>query len=95
MDCRIESGVFVFESTPQKSKSNRRGSLRLRIDLNRKEFYDKHPDLAPRNVYLSTGRVLKMGEVRDYINNIGEPWYKKLYNRLSKGIKSLISKNKL
>lgn len=29
-----------------------------KINVNCREFYEKHPDLAPRNVYLYLGRVI-------------------------------------
>lgn len=32
-------------------------------NINSPEFYKNHPDLAPRNVYLATGRVISREEI--------------------------------
>ena len=56
---------------------------------NSKKFYQKRPDLAPRNIYLREGRVVKMEEVKKTIDNFGATpfekicnWFKSKYNDL-------------
>lgn len=43
------------------------------------EFYKKHPDLAPRNVYLYLGRVVSKEEVEKKIDKLTRP---SMYERL-------------
>lgn len=63
--------------------------IRTKVDINSRKFYEQHPDLAPRNVYLATGRLIDMEKVNRTIENFGEPfwiraknWFKhKFYKR--------------
>ena len=70
-------------------KVNNQKVYKTRINPNGQEFYKKHPDLAPRNVYLYMGRILDLKTVKKYINNIGkesifekiENWFSNLFNK--------------
>ena len=70
-------------------KVNNQKVYKTRINPNSQEFYKKHPDLAPRNVYLYMGRILDLKTVKKYINNIGkesifekiENWFSNLFNK--------------
>lgn len=42
----------------------------MKIKFDSKQFYQHHPDLAPRNVYLANGRVIKKEEIDKVINKI-------------------------
>ncbi len=39
---------------------------------NSKEFYQRRPDLAPRDIYLREGRLIKMEEVDKYLKKISK-----------------------
>lgn len=56
----------------QRTKQQR---LRSKIDLNSQKFYKQHPDLAPRNVYLRMGRILKLEDVQKNFFNWDKPWW--------------------
>ena len=66
--------------------------FKSKIDLNSQDFYKKHPDLAPRNVYLYMGRTLDLKSVEKYINNFGKEsiwkkignWFTNLFNKKQK-----------
>jgi len=63
--------------------------VRSKINPNSQEFYKKHPDLAPRNVYLATGRVLEFKNVQKKLDKIAkEP----LTDRISNWFKSITKK---
>lgn len=47
---------------------------KTRINPNSKEFYRKHPDLAPRNVYLALGRIV----TQEQCNKTIDMFYKEL-----------------
>lgn len=57
---------------------------------NSQEFYKRCPDLAPRNVYLATGRIIEMKDVQKYIDkHFGDTFFqkcgktiKKLWNKI-------------
>lgn len=62
---------------------------KTKINPNSREFYRKHPDLAPRNVYLYMGRTLDFKSVQKYLDNIGKEsifekiknWFSNLFNK--------------
>ena len=64
-----------------------------KINPNSQEFYKKHPDLAPRNVYLATGRVLKFDTVQKHLDKITrEPLMERVSNWFKKICKKIIKK---
>lgn len=66
-----------------------------RVNCNCKEFYSKHPDLAPRNVYLSMGRVLDKTKVDRFIENFDKPFWVRAKNWCKYKIQDIFSKNKV
>lgn len=63
--------------------------IHKKVDLNSKEFYNKHPDLAPRNVYLSMNRTIGRDEINRTIENIGEPLHVRIINQCKDKIKKI------
>lgn len=61
---------------------------------NSQEFYKKHPDLAPRNVYLSQGRIIKMEDVKKHLDNICKETFSEKCTRYLNNIKSLFKKTR-
>ncbi|MBO5737891.1 hypothetical protein J6R97_00970 [bacterium] len=70
-------------------KFNKSKVYKTKINPNSREFYKKHPDLAPRNVYLYMGRTLDLKTVHKYLDNIGKEsiferiknWFSNLFNK--------------
>jgi hypothetical protein len=58
-----------------------------------KNFYKKYPQLAPRNVYLSEGRLLSLKEVEKGLKSIDYTFSEKCLKFLNK-IKQIFTKNK-
>lgn len=53
-----------------------------------REFYDKHSDLAPRNIYLYLGRVTTREDIdREFERITKEPFLKRVKNFINKIIK--------
>lgn len=66
-----------------------------KIDINGREFYDKHPDLAPRNVYLYLGRVITREEIDKKMDGLfREPFIKRVKNWFTDKIGKLFKKDK-
>ncbi len=42
--------------------------IHRKINPNSQQFYKKHPDLAPRNVYLASGRKVNMEQIEKELN---------------------------
>ena len=71
------------------SKVNKQKVYKTQINPNSQEFYKRHPDLAPKNVYLRTGRIMDLETVRKYIANFGKEsiwekirnWFSNLFNK--------------
>lgn len=61
---------------------------------NSKEFYQKHPDLAPRNIYLYEGRVLKMEDVRKYLDKMTGESFGEKCSRWFSNLKNIFTKTK-
>lgn len=56
-----------------------------KISLNSKKFYDNHPDLMPRNLYLYLGRVKSAEQIEDEFNKVFKlSFYKKCQKLFSK-----------
>ena len=55
------------ETKKMLNTQNKRRS-KCRIDVNSPKFYEKHPDLMPRNVYLATGRILSKEKIDKYVD---------------------------
>ena len=87
MNFRLSSATkkYLAESSiqPKQFKSN--------VDLNSQKFYAKHPDLAPRNIYLRMGRVMDMKTVEKYIANFGK---KSIWEKIGNWFSNLFNKNK-
>lgn len=60
--------------------------FKSKIDLNSQEFYKQHPDLAPSDIYLASGRIIKKETIDKYLDNIGK---KSLFERICDFIKSI------
>ncbi len=43
---------------------------------NSPEFYAKHPDLMPRDIYLASGRTISRKEIDNYISKNFKPSFK-------------------
>lgn len=63
-----------------------------KIDINNRNFYDKHPDLAPRNIYLYLGRTLDIEKVNRTIENFDEPLSIRIKNWCKQKIKNIFKK---
>ena len=72
-------------------KFNKVKISKTKINPNTQEFYKKHPDLAPRNVYLYMGRTLDLKAVEKYINNIGN---ESVFEKIGNWFSNLFNKNK-
>ena len=72
-------------------KFNKAKISKTKINPNTQEFYQKYPDLAPRNVYLYMGRTLDLKTVKKYINNIGK---ETVFEKIGKRFSNLFNKNK-
>ncbi|MCM1265666.1 MAG: hypothetical protein NC200_05650 [Candidatus Gastranaerophilales bacterium] len=65
-----------------------------KININSRKFYDEHPNLAPRNIYLYLDRTTDIKEVNKTIENIGEPAWKRTKNWFQNKIGKLFSRDK-
>ena len=54
--------------------------VKSKTNFNSKKFYNEHPDLAPRNIYLSMGRTIDTKKVNRTIENFGEPFWVRAKN---------------
>lgn len=63
-----------------------------KIDMNSRKFYDQHPDLAPKNIYLYMGRTLDIKTVNRTIENFGEPLPVRIKNWCKYKIKNILKK---
>ena len=85
---------FRLSGTTKKylvESSKRPKQYRSNIDLNSQRFYVKHPDLAPRNVYLRMGRVMDLKTVERYIANFGK---ETIWDKIGNWFSNLFNKNK-
>ena len=64
---------------------------KTKINPNSQDFYKKHPDLAPRNVYLYLGRTMDLKTIKKYINNIGK---ETIWEKMGNWFSNLFNKNK-
>ncbi len=64
----------------QKTKQQK---FRSKLNMNSQKFYKRHPDLAPRNVYLRMGRILKLEDVQKAFFDWDKPWYKKVFDKIT------------
>ena len=64
----------------QKTKQQK---FRSKLNVNSQKFYKQHPDLAPRNVYLRTGRILKLKDVQKAFFDWDKPWHKKVFDKIA------------
>lgn len=67
---------------------------KTKIKVNSREFYDKHPDLAPRNVYLYLGRVKSAEEIDKYMKKFDEPFYVRAKNWVINKVKNIFNRDK-
>ena len=63
----------------QKAKQQK---LRSKVDVNCQKFYKQHPDLAPRNIYLHMGRILKLEDVQKAFFNWDKPWWQRYLDKI-------------
>ena len=70
----------ISEKTKAYINQNAKSFMRVKNPqyYNSPEFYKKRPDLAPDNVYLRMGRILKLEDVQKKFLRFGDPWWKKL-----------------
>ena len=64
---------------------------KTKINPNSMEFYRKHPDLAPRNVYLYLGRTVDLKTVERYIANFGK---ESIWDKVRNWFSNIFNKNK-
>ena len=72
---------YLTESSKRAGKN-----IKSKFDLNSQKFYALHPDLAPRDIYLASGRVMKEKTVNKYLDNIGK---KSLFEKVCDFIKNI------
>ena len=72
---------YLAKSSKQAGKNTK-----SKVDLNSQKFYKQHPDLAPRDIYLASGRVIKKETVDKYLDNIGK---KSLFEKVCDFIKNI------
>lgn len=66
-----------------------------KVNYNTREFYDKHPDLAPRNVHLYLGRVITREDMDKQFNKMfPEPFIKRAKNWFTNKINKLFKRDK-
>lgn len=68
---------------------NRKVKKPSKLNVGTKEFYNKHLDLVPRNVYLASGRILKMETVRKAMDRIAKESFSEKVSRWIDSIKCL------
>lgn len=68
--------------------------VKSKINLNSKKFYNEHPDLAPRNIYLLLGRTIDTKKVNRTIENFGEPFWLRAKNWFKYKIEDIFKTNK-
>lgn len=59
---------------------------------NSQEFYNRRPDLAPRNIYLSMGRVIDKKTIDRNIGNFGEPFWVRVKNLLKYKVEDIFKR---
>ena len=60
---------------------------------NSQEFYQRCPDLAPKNVYLYMGRVEKFDNIQKYLDKITKETFTEKCSRWYNNIKNWFNKN--
>ncbi len=70
------------------------GFRKSKLNINSPEFYKEHPDLTPRNVYLSLGRVTDKKEIDRTIENFGEPFWVRAKNWFKYKIEDILKNKK-
>ncbi len=61
-----------------------------KISLNSRNFYDKHPDLMPRDIYLYLGRVKSKEQIDNEFNKVFKLTFLERCQRLFLKIKQVI-----
>lgn len=64
-----------------------------KVSLNSREFYDKHPDLMPSDLYLYLGRIVSRKEIDKGIENIGAPFHVRARNWFKNKINNLFNRD--
>ena len=72
-------------------KFNKAKIFKTKMNPNTQDFFQKYPDLAPRNVYLYMGRTLDLKTVKKYINNIGK---ENIFEKIGNWFSNSFNKNK-
>jgi len=73
----------ISQQTLNNLQRTRQQVFRPKINLNSQKFYKKHPDLAPRNVYLRMGKILKVEDVQKSFFNWDKPWWQKFFDNIA------------
>lgn len=72
----------LSETTKAYLKQNQNKKTLFRVKnpqyYNSPEFYKKRPDLAPRNIYLRTGRILKHEDIQKELFRYSNSWWDRL-----------------
>ena len=82
---RLSDKTVKMLNTQNKSHS------KCGIDVNSPKFYEKHPDLTPRNVYLETGRVLPKEKIDKYLDKHFKPSLKEKLQMILNRLKNFIT----
>lgn len=61
---------FKLSDATIKMLANKSAIQKSKLDVNSQKFYKQHPDLAPKNVYLASGRIMKKETVDSYLDSI-------------------------
>lgn len=61
-----------------------------KISLNSRKFYDKHPDLMPRDIYLYLGRVKSKEQIDNEFNKVFKLTFLERCQKLFSKIKQVI-----
>lgn len=73
----------ISQQTMNNLQKAKHQKLRSKVDVNCQKFYKQHPDLAPRNVYLRMGRILKLENVQKAFFNWDKPWWKVCLDKIT------------
>ncbi len=64
-----------------------------KVSINSRAFYDKHPDLMPRNLYLYSGKTVSRKEIDEGIENVGAPLHVRVINWFKNKINNLFNRD--
>lgn len=77
---------FKLSDATKNLLANKTYKRKTKLDVNSEKFYQQHPDLAPRNVYIATGRLINKETIDKYLDNICK---KSLFEKVCDFVKSI------